>query len=110
MALYTVRMDHRDASGWNEHVVPHLHYLKSLIDRGSLIASGPLRDAGHHAGFLIFKAASREDVERLVADDPFAKEGLISDLRIEEWDPLFGALGDHSDTSLPPEIASLFRN
>ncbi len=42
----------------------------------------------------------RNDAEMLVARDPFAIEGLIVSLTIQEWDPLFGAFADKSSGSL----------
>jgi hypothetical protein len=51
---------------------------------------------------------SREEVEAMVAADPFAIENLICGLTIEEWDPLFGMLSDKSTGIPPPELASLF--
>ena len=39
-------------------------------------------------------AESREEVEQLIAQDPFAIEGLIDDLTILAWDPMFGAFAD----------------
>ncbi len=66
-----------------------------------LRASGPLKGLGHRAGFLVFKAASRDEVEAIVAGDPFAKAGLIERLVIDEWDPLFGIFAAESSGSLP---------
>ena len=109
MSLYLVRMDHPDGEGWNTHLLAHLEYLSQLIDAGKLLASGPLTDSGQRTGFLILSAASREEAEALVNDDPYAREGLITSLRIEAWNPLFGAFADRADGDLPPAIAALFR-
>ena len=46
------------------------------------------------------KADARADVEALVRADPFAIEGLIESLTIEEWDPLFGAFAAESSGEL----------
>lgn len=108
MPCYLVRMDHPDGDAWDRHVFEHLQSLKTLIDAGSLLASGPLAGLGHRAGFLLFDADSRASVERMVDGDPFAREGLIVALRIEEWDPLFGAFADRSSGNVPPPVKALF--
>lgn len=107
MAFYIVTMTHPDGPEWNEHVVVHVEYLLDLIEQGVLKASGPLKGTPLRAGFLIMQADSREAVEAIVADDPFAREGLIVSLQIEEWDPLFGAFGAESSRVMPPDMKPL---
>ncbi|KXV61414.1 hypothetical protein AD948_01810 [Acetobacter senegalensis] len=108
MPIYLVRMDHPDGDGWGQHVVAHVLYLKRLIQEGSLLASGPLKGTPLRSGFLIMKGANRQEIEAMVARDPFSPEGLICDLRIEEWDPLFGCLSNLSTGKPPVELQSLF--
>ncbi|AHF76642.1 hypothetical protein Sant_1584 [Sodalis praecaptivus] len=107
MGLYLVRMDHPHGEGWAQFVVEHVQYLKTLIDQGTLLASGPLQGTPLRAGFLIIMADSQQQVEALVAADPFSREGLICQLRIEQWDPLFGEWANRSSQTLPPALASL---
>lgn len=94
MAFFLVTMTHPDGEGWGRHVLPHVAFLKAMIDDGKIRASGPVTGLGKRAGFIIVTADSRDDVEELIAKDPFAVEGLIDDLTILEWDPMFGAFGD----------------
>lgn len=49
---------------------------------------------GKRAGFIIMTADSRDEVEQLIAQDPFAIEGLIDELMILAWDPMFGAFAE----------------
>ncbi|MHC1481314.1 YciI family protein [Frateuria aurantia] len=107
MPLYLVRMEHPDGDRWNQHVLEHVLYLKSLIEQGHLLASGPLKETPRRAGFLILRAEHRQDAAALIQADPFAREDLISTLSIEQWDPLFGRLAGESSGQLPPELASL---
>jgi hypothetical protein len=107
MGIYVVRMEHPDGEGWNRHVLAHVRYLKGLIAQGRLLASGPLKGTSLRAGFLIMVADNRQQVEAMVDDDPFTKEGLICALTIEEWDPLFGMLAEKSSGLAPPELSSL---
>ena len=99
MPVYTVTMTHPDGDAWGLHVREHVNYLLSLIKQGRLLASGPLKDTKLRAGFLLIRAESREEVERVIANDPVAKQDLIRDLNINEWDPLFGSLKEYSSAS-----------
>lgn len=101
MPIYIVRMDHPDGDGWNKYVVPHVQYLKDLIERGKLIASGPLKGTPQRAGFLIFNAKNRVELDKMIEDDPFSIENLICDLSVAEWDPLFGGLSEYSSGIAP---------
>lgn len=107
MALFIVRMEHPDGPRWNEFMLEHITYLKTLIDEGHLLASGPLKRTPLRAGFLIIHANTRVDVQGLIDGDPFARENIISALTIEEWDPLFGLLADHSSGQLPSDLANV---
>ena len=75
--------------------------------QGKLKASGPLRGTKLRSGFLILSAADREEVEAIVAADPFAIEGLIDELVITEWDPVFGAFYDISSRQLPGGMGAM---
>ena len=101
MRFFTVTMSHPAGDGWNRHLADHVRYLRELVAAGVLRASGPLKGTSLRSGFLIFKAEDRAAVEALVASDPFAVEGLIVQLTIVEWDPLFGAFADESSGHLP---------
>jgi uncharacterized protein YciI len=96
MAFFLVTMTHPDGDGWGRHVMPHVAYLQGLISTGKILASGPLAGLSKRAGFIIMTVETREEVDRLVAGDPFATEGLIDELTILAWDPMFGALADHA--------------
>jgi uncharacterized protein YciI len=91
MAFFLVTMTHPDGEGWGRHVIPHVDYLRGLIETGKIKASGLVTGMGKRAGFIIMTVDDRDEVQRLVDADPFAIEGLIDDLTIVEWDPMFGA-------------------
>ncbi|WP_115717850.1 YciI family protein [Gallaecimonas mangrovi] len=101
MAIYLVRMDHPDGPAWGQFVVEHVQYLKGLIAKGKLIASGPLVGTPRRAGFLIFNANDAGEVQALVAADPFSREGLIDALDIQQWQPFFGELAAYAPSELP---------
>lgn len=96
MKFFTVRMSHPDGDKWAQHVGAHVNYLKELISRGKVRASGRLTGLPLRSGFIIFTVADRNEVDQLVAGDPFRKENLIAEIQILEWDPLFGTFADES--------------
>jgi len=92
MPLFVVTYTHPDEAGWRLHVTPHVEYLNGLVERGVLRASGPFKDTPHRSAMLLFAAPDRDALMALIAEDPFAIEGLIEDMTVTEWDPIFGAL------------------
>lgn len=101
MRFFLVTMSHPDGEGWSRHLDSHMQYLKGLLRSGSLRASGPLKGMHLRPGFLVFAAEDESEVEAIVAKDPFAIEGLIETLSLQEWDPVLGAFHDESSRSLP---------
>ena len=75
-----VRKDNRDA---------HLAYIK---DTGVVEMAGPFLDAdGEMCGSLIvMDVADMAAAEAWAAQDPYAKAGLFSDVRLQEWKKVIG--------------------
>ncbi len=96
MPFFVVTMSHPDGEAWGQHLRAHVDYLQSLIRQGKLRASGRLKGKALRSGFLIFTTETREETEALIQEDPFTKEGLIAELTIHEWDPLFGVFAAES--------------
>ena len=96
MTFFVVTMTHPDGPGWGEHVMPHVDYLNGLIAAGKLRASGPVIGGKLRAGMLLFTVTDRAELDALIAADPFAFQGLISELTVTEWNPMFGAFADEA--------------
>lgn len=107
MAVFTVMMAHLDGEGWNKHLKSHVEYLLKILGEGKLRASGPLKGTELRSGFPVISAADREEVEQIVANDPFAIENLIVELLITEWDPVFGAFHDISSKQMPGGMGAM---
>lgn len=101
MTFYVVTMSHPDGPGWGEHVMPHVEYLNGLIAAGKLRASGPVTGRAKRAGLLVFSVADRAELDALIAADPFAIQGLIDELTVTEWNPLFGAFASEAEPYRP---------
>lgn len=62
----------------------HRAYLGEIFKKGLLVASGPL--VPRTGGILWMRAHSREEIERIVAEDPYAR-AKIARFEILEFDP-----------------------
>jgi uncharacterized protein len=94
--FFVVTMSHPDGPAWGAHVIEHVNYLSELIDQGKLRASGPAVGTTLRTGVLLFTVADRAELDALIAGDPFAREGLVEELTVIQWDPLFGAFAAES--------------
>ena len=96
MQTFVVTYEHPNEDGWKEHLMPHITWLQAQLREGALIASGPFSDRTVRPAMLIMSAPSREALDRLIATDPFAEQGLIANMTVKEWDPIFGAFNSRS--------------
>lgn len=96
MQTYIVTYEHLDEAGWQQHVMSHLGWLQDRVKDGSLLASGPFSERPVKSALLVMSAADAESLAAMIATDPFAVEGLIDNMTINAWDPIFGAFNAHS--------------
>jgi uncharacterized protein YciI len=61
----------------------HRVYLKNLLDSDHIVISGPFAD--DRGGLLVYEADSQQEVEEMIRNDPFAKEGVFLSWTIREW-------------------------
>jgi uncharacterized protein len=76
-----------DASAIAKARPAHRQHLSNLFEQGKLAISGPFAD--DRGGLLIFEAASAEEVEALLAEDPFAKSGVFVSWQVRPWNVVF---------------------
>ena len=100
LSFFLVTMTHPDGEGWGRHVAAHVAFLKRLIDAGQIRVSGPVTGLGKRAGFIIMTLTNIEEARALIEQDPFSVEGLIDELTIVEWTPMFGSL-DGTNATVP---------
>lgn len=101
MAFFVVTMSHPNGPEWDKHVRSHVDYLRNLIDQGKVRASGRAIGLPLRSGLIVFHVADRTELDQLIADDPFARAGIIAELSITEWDPLFGIFAQDSSGQAP---------
>ena len=96
MPVYVVTYEHPNERGWKEYLMPHIAWLQHQLKAGALLASGPFSDRTVRPAMLIISAPDRSALDRLIATDPFAEHGLIDNMTVNEWDPIFGQFNDRS--------------
>jgi uncharacterized protein len=96
MAVFLISCLHPNYAGWVEHQAAHLDWLHTQVEAGALLASGPPRQDGVRAAFLIAKAEDEKAVRDWIAGDPYMVHGLTQELTITAWDPIFGAFASES--------------
>jgi uncharacterized protein YciI len=96
MTVYAVTYEHPNEDGWRQYVMPHVEWLQERVKDGSLLTSGPFSDKAVKSALLIMNAPDLSSLESIIASDPFAEEGLIENMTIQRWDPIFGTFNEQS--------------
>lgn len=70
-----------------KHLEPlHHEFLRKGYDSGVFLFSGP--QVPPHGGFLVARAESREQLDALLAEEPFVKGGFMRFASVTEFDPV----------------------
>lgn len=75
----------------------HMANIRRLAEAGKLIVAGPFADGGEWRGIFIFKCASLEEAQALVATDPAVQAGRLK----AEIHPWLTAKGNIHDPDIP---------
>ncbi|HEV2106850.1 MAG TPA: YciI family protein [Thermomicrobiales bacterium] len=67
----------------------HREYLQELLDSGKLHESGPFTDDSGAA--IVYNATDESEARELLANDPYSQDGVLSDIRLVEWQITFSA-------------------
>lgn len=88
MPFFITTYEYTDDASAQQAVRPsHREFLRELGP--TLVASGPTDANG---AFLIFEAASAQEVSHLLDADPFQTGGFIRERRVVGWTPVLGRL------------------
>jgi uncharacterized protein YciI len=68
----------------------HRQYLKQLLEKGQLVAAGPLTDGS--GALIIYEAGTRDEAEQLLRGDPFHANGIFLQYQLRPWNPVMGRL------------------
>ena len=92
MTTWVVTYTHPDEDGWTAHVGHHVDWLVEQVAAGTVRASGPFAETPVRSAMLIMEAPDRPALDAIIATDPFAIEGIIDEMAVTAWEPIFGAL------------------
>ena len=67
----------------------HLAYAKRAQERGGLVMAGALADPADSA-VLVFKGEGPAIAENFAVNDPYVKNGLITEWRVRPWTVVIG--------------------
>jgi uncharacterized protein YciI len=65
----------------------HREYLGRLHEEGRLETAGPWAD--DTGALLVYRVADRAELDAILADDPYHREGVVEVASLREWRPLF---------------------
>jgi uncharacterized protein YciI len=68
----------------------HRQYLSGLRAKGQLAIAGPFTDDS--GALIVYEAASAEEAEQLLRDDPFFREGIFQKYVLRPWNPVMGGV------------------
>jgi uncharacterized protein YciI len=77
----------REQVGWSEHA----RFMNALVDDGLILLGGPL-ESGREA-FHVIDAPSEDALRARLAEDPWAKNGMLSVTGVERWTILLSPAG-----------------
>lgn len=67
----------------------HLAYAQNFQENGHLVMAGALTDPADGA-VLVFKSDSPETARAFALNDPYVKNGLITEWEVREWNVVIG--------------------
>ncbi|MFS0703009.1 YciI family protein [Cellulomonas sp. 179-A 9B4 NHS] len=91
MTTFAVRYTYDDRTDVRDVVRPeHRAWLAGLADAGTLLGSGPFADDGTPGALLVLRAGDEGALRGLLAQDPFAREGLVAATEVRAWQLVLG--------------------
>ena len=90
MKYYVVTFTHTKLIGWTLFLHAHVRYLKKLIKEDKLQVSGPGVGTPVRSALLVFKVKKRDELDRLVAKDPYSVHGLVASSTVDLWNVKWG--------------------
>ena len=61
----------------------HREYLRSLLDQGRLVGSGPWAD--DTGALIIYEAADEAEAMALIENDPYHEGDILAGLELKQW-------------------------
>ncbi|MBC7291770.1 MAG: hypothetical protein H5T83_10640 [Actinotalea sp.] len=101
MPIYAIEYEYDSRRDVQDALRPeHRQFVRSLVDDGTVLASGPWRGGpvgddtppgtAAPGALLLLRAESAEAALAALDGDPFRAAGLLASRRAREWDPVVG--------------------
>jgi uncharacterized protein YciI len=90
VALFLLSYGYNDTDLRAQRRDDHVAYLNKLKDEGSLVAAGPYTDLT--GGTILYQADTVQDVETLIAGDPYTQAEVTKDRHLREWKVTVGSV------------------
>ncbi len=97
MKYYVVTFTHTKIVGWAIYLHAHVKYLKKLLKEDKLQISGPGVGTPVRSAQLVFKVTDREELDKLVAGDPYSIHGLVASSTVNLWNVECGSMEKPAD-------------
>ena len=107
MKYYVVTFTHTKIIGWAIFLHAHVKYLKKLLKEDKLLVSGPGVGTPVRSAQLVFKVTDRDELDQLVAADPYSIHGLVASSTVNLWDVQWGSM--EKPKAPDPEGTQYFR-
>ena len=85
---------HTKIVGWAIYLHAHVKYLKKLLKEDKLQISGPGVGTPVRSAQLVFKVTDRDELDKLVAGDPYSIHGLVASSTVNLWEVESGSMED----------------
>ena len=92
MQYHVVTFTHTKLFGWAVYLHAHVKYLKKLLKEDKLQISGPGVGTPVRSAQLVFKVTDRDELDKLVAGDPYSIHGLVASSTVNLWDVKYGSM------------------
>ena len=89
LLIYDLAGDYLERRG--EFREAHLGMAWAAHEKGDLVLGGAFTDPADTA-MLLFKAETKDTVERFAKSDPYVINGLVKSWRMREWNTVAGSL------------------
>ena len=85
----TYRYDAAQSEEREDNKPAHREWLDAQVTAGAIRSVGPFVDGS--GALLLVEADDDEAARSLVNDDPHCLRGMVSEITVREWRPVFGA-------------------
>ncbi|MFF3754994.1 YciI family protein [Streptomyces sp. NPDC002018] len=86
MAKFVVEFKYNVDRAGRQHLHPaHAENLYGLAERGVLLLAGPLSE--ENAGLLVYEVDDREELQKILDEEPYVRGGIVAGTRIQRWEP-----------------------